>query len=301
MSYTTLDLLSSVKVRAMFPDASTGSLSSASLLNLATEELHSSLVPMIMSVREKYYETYQDTAMAAAQAIYPIPTRAIGGVLSVVQYILNNYVMNLQPIDPNAITTTDSGLTPRGFYFQNNNIVLYPTPNVTQGTIRMRYYQRPSRLEQTINCAQITSFDTNALTATCSAVPSTWANGTVVDFIPAVIPYQPYGLNSVISGVTSGVITFSALPTTSSNGAAVLTAGDWIALAEYTPIPEVPFEFFAALAQATACKGLEAIGDQQNLGIAEQKLEAYLQSALKLVTPRDQNGTKKVVSAWRTW
>lgn len=295
MSYTTLDLLSSVKVRAMIPDASTGSLSSANLLNLATEELHIALVPLILSVREKYYETYHDTAVIAGMGAIPIPSRAIGGVLSVVQYLLNGAVYPLNPIDPNAISTTNTGSFPRGIYFENNSIVVYPTQDTPQGTVRQRYYQRPSRLEQTSNCAQVTSFDTIGLTATCSGgVPSTWASGTVVDFIPHGIPYTPYGLDSAVTGVSGSVISFSSLPS-------ALAVGDWIALAEYTPIPEVPFEFFPVLAQATACKALEAVGDLQNLQFAQPKLQAYIEAALKLVTPRDQNATKKVVSGWRNW
>lgn len=295
MAYTTLDLLSSVKVRAMLPDASTGSLSSANLLNLATEELHIAIVPMILSVREKYYETYKDTALTANVAAIAIPTRAIGGVLSTVQYLYNNGVYQLQPIDPNSINTTNTGLSPASFYFQNNDVIIYPTPNTTQGTVRQRYYQRPSRLEQTSNCAQVTSFDAVGLTVTCGGgVPSTWASGTVLDFIPQAIPYTPYGLDSASIGVSGSVISFSALPS-------AIAVGDWVAPAEYTPIPEVPFEFFAVLAQATACKALEAVGDLQNLGFAQQKLQAYFEAAVKLLTPRDQNATKKVVSNWRRW
>lgn len=295
MSYTTTDLLSTVKVRGMFPDASTGSLSSASLLNLATEELHIVLVPLILSVREKYYETYADTALTASQATYAISKRAIGGIVSSVQYIYNNAVYQLNPIDPNSVSTTNTSPFPNSFYFENNNLVIYPTPSTTQGTLRMRFFQRPSRLAQTSNCAQVTSFDTVAKTVTCSSVPSTWGNGSTVDFIPQGIPYTPYGLDQAVTGVSSGVISFSAsLPS-------ALAISDWVALSEYTPIPELPFEFFPVLAQATVVKGLEAIGDQLNLPIAQQKLQAYLENAIKLVTPRDQNGTKKVVSSWRSW
>jgi hypothetical protein len=293
--YTTLDLLSSVKVRAMLPDASTGSLSSANLLNLATEELHIALVPMILSVREKYYETYADQTITGGTASYPIPSRAIGGIVSVVQYVYNEVVAQLTPIDPSAIATTSTAAMPSGFYFENNNIILYPTPANTVGTLRIRYYQRPSRLEQTSNCAQVTSFDTVGKTVTCSGgVPSTWASGTSLDFVPQGIPYTPYGLDAASTGVSGTTVSFSSLPS-------ALAIGDWLAPASYTPIPEVPFEFFAILAQATACKALEAIGDLQNLQIAQPKLDAYIAAALKLVTPRDQNATKKVVSNWRNW
>ena len=52
-AYTTLDLIKSVRVRGMFPDASQGSLSAENILLLANEELRLSIVPMILAAREK--------------------------------------------------------------------------------------------------------------------------------------------------------------------------------------------------------------------------------------------------------
>lgn len=302
MAWTTTDLLSSVKNRAMIPDASSGSFSSATLLNFATEELLLTLVGMILGVREKYYETYKDTAIVANTAVYPIPSRAVGGAVSSVMYLYNQAIRQLMPIDPGTINSTVASLYPTNFYFQNNSIVLYPTPAAAQGTLRLRYFQRPNRLEQTANCAQITSFDAVAMTATCSGgVPSSWVSGTQLDFIPQTASQAtPYGLNSNVTGVSGSVITFTALPVAdTTNNVPGPAAGDWLALAEYTPIPEIPFEFQVVLAQATACKALEAQGDQMGLQVALPKLQEYLQAATKVVTPRDQGGSKKVVSGWR--
>lgn len=295
--WTTADLLASVTARANFPDATKGSLSPASLLNFATEELHLTLVPMILACREKYYETYQDFPIVNGVATYAIPTRAIGGVLSAVQYVYGQTVVNLTPLDPSQVITTTTSATPRGFYYENNNVHLDPTPSGTGGTLRMRYFQRPSRLEQTINCAQITAVDPVGMTVTCSSVPSTWGNASVVDFVPSYIPYTPYGLNTAVTGIASGVVSFVALPK-DANGNLLVKVGDWLALAEYTPIPEVPFEFQPYLAQATVCKGLEATGDSQGLANATAKLDVYRKSAVSLITPRDQSGPKKIVSRW---
>lgn len=304
MAWTTADLLTSIKTRAMLPDASTGSYSSASLLNFATEELLLTLVGMILGCREKYFETSSSTTITANTGVLAIPARAIGGVISAVLYTYNNVVRQLQPISPPSITTTSTAASPTNFYFQNNSIVLYPTPSVDFGTIILRYFQRPNRLEQTSNCAQITAFDAVAMTATCSGgVPSTWGNGTAIDFIPQTASQAtPYGLNSNVTGVTGSVVTFTALPVAvaASNipGPAI---GDWLAPAEYTPIPEIPFEFQVVLAQATACKALEAGGDREGLAAAQAQLQAYIRAAVLVMTPRDQGGLKKVVAPWRRY
>lgn len=293
MAWTTADLLTTIKNRQMFPDASTGSLSSAVLLQFATEELYLVLVPLITGVREKYYETYLDTSYTTSTTSMTIPARAISGALSCVQYILNTDVRQLLPIDPGQVSTTQTAAYPSNYYFENNSIVFYPPPSQTQGTVRMRYFQRPSRLEQTSNCAQITAINTGTKVVTC-VPPTTWTTSNIFDFIPQTAAQAtPSGKDLVITAITTTSMTFSAaLP----SGLAV---GDWIALAEYTPIPEIPFEFQALLAQATAVRALGAINDATGLAPAKADLETMAQAAVKLLTPRDHLGTKRIVSGWR--
>ncbi len=292
MAWTTLDLLSTIKNRQMFPDASTGSLSPAALLQFATEELYLVLVPMILGVREKYYETYTDTSYTTSTTSLPIPARSIGGTLSCVQYIYGTDIKPLEPIDPGQISTIQPSAQPNNFYFENNTIVFYPPPAANQGSVRKRWFQRPNRLEQTSNCAQITAFDANTGVVTCTP-PTAWTTSNIFDFIPQTASQAtPYGKDSVITAITTTSMTFSSL----SSSVAI---GDWIALAEYTPIPEIPFEFQALLAQATAVRALGAINDATALGNAKADLSIMAQAAVKLLTPRDQQGSKRVVSGWR--
>ncbi len=294
MSYTTTDLVATIRTRAMLPDASTGSLGTASLLIMATEELHITLVPLILSAREHYYETYSDSVIAGDQNAYPLPVRAVGGVLSAVQYIAGTNVYTLPMIDPSQITTTNTSSTPSAYYIENNSLILFPTPATTTGTLRVRYFQRPSRLEQTINCAQIASIDALANTVTVASVPSTWTTGTIIDFVQQITPHRPYAIDQSITGVAGTTISFTSLPSG-------LIVGDWLALAEYTPIPEVPFEFLPVLAQMTVVKALEATSDHEGMQAAQAKLDAYMRAALMLMTPRNQSGVKKVMSNWRSW
>ena len=303
-AYTTTDLIKSVRVRGMFPDASAGTLSADNILLIASEELRLSIVPMILAVREKYYETYVDYDLESGRGLYPIPDRAVGGIASCVQYILNQSVSNLPPLDPNQVATTVTGSYPKGFYFENDHVVMYPTPNSSSGTVRIRYFKRPSLLEQTINCAQITAVDDTASTVTVRSMPSSWSSAMAYDFISNTVPYTPYGIDTIADGIdlTNLVMTFttSGLPR-DTDDRLMPKVGDWVALAGYTPLPEVMSEFFPLLAQATAVKLLEAIGDKENMTIAAAKLKAYADGAIRLITPRDQFGLKKVKSDWRNW
>lgn len=294
MAWTTSDLLTTIKNREMFPDASTGSLSSSALLEFATEELYITLVPMILGTREKYYERTDSFSYSTSTGSYSIPQRAIGGLLASVQYSYGTYIYPLEPIDPRSISTNAPTPQPVNFYFQNNSITFYPPPNANQGTIIVRYYQRPSRLALTTDCAQITAFDSNTGVVT-AVVPTSWTASNTFDFIPNVSAQAtPYGLDSTITNITDTTMTFSSLPSD-------VAVGDWIALSNYTPIPEIPFELQAVLAQATAVRALGAINDQIGLASAKDDLQQFLASATKLLTPRNTEGLKKIVSGWRNF
>ena len=296
MAWTTADLLTSIRNRQMFPEASTGSLSAAALLQYGTEELLITILPMIMSLREKYYETYLDTDYTASIASLALPSRSIGNLLASLQYIYGQQVYNVESIEPHQISSTAPTATPYYYYFENNDVVFYPPPSGTSGTIRQRYYQRPSRLAETSDCAQITAFDSGTGVATC-VPPSTWATTDTFDFIPQTASQStPFGLDSSISAISSSDITFTGLSTTD---AAKITAGDWIALAGYTPIPEVPFELQALLSQAVCVRALGAINDATGLSNAKPDLATYIQAAITLLTPRDKHGAKVVSSDWR--
>lgn len=303
-AYTTTDLIQAVRVRGMFPDASKGTLSPDNILLIASEELRSNIAPMILGVREKYYETFVEYPLTANQAIYAIPSRATGSMVSLVQYIINNSVQNLNPIDPNGIATTVTGLYPRGFYFENDHIVIYPTPNSTTGTIRLRYYQRPSLLTQVSNCTQITAVDQPNGTVTVQTVPSTWSGGILVDFVGNKSPYSPYGVDSAIQNVTANLndytISFNALPT-NRDGMLQVAVGDWLCPAEYTCLPEFMAEYFTILVQRTVVKLLVSIGDRDGAVIAREELNELLKNGVNMITPRDAFGLKKVKSDWRNW
>ena len=296
--YTTADLITAVKQGMMLPDASSGSFSSSAILSYATFELQGPIVALILAAREKYYMTSVDYDVVANQAFYAIPERALGGLVAQAQYVWGNNINELPAIDPRELYTNNTG-TPRAIMFQNNSVVLYPIPTQSVGTLRLYYYQRPSSLEQTLNCAQITSIAAGSVT--CSSVPTTWGTGTVVDWIPASLPYTPYGLDTEITNVSSNTITLS-IPTATQVAAATPTpapqVGDWLALSEYTPVPEILRELFIVLVQATICRVLEAAGDSEKLAQAQQKLASYVAAAKTQIQPRDQAASKKIKSGW---
>ena len=296
MAWITDDLLTAIQNSQMFPNASANSLSNDAFMQFATEELYITLLPMIQCIREKYYETYIDTAYSTSTPSLTIPQRAIGQTLSSVQYIMQFNIRSLNPIDPGTISTTQGCNEPTSFYFQNNSIVFYPPPLATQGTLRMRYFQRPNRLTMSSNCAQITAFNSGTGVVSCNAL-SSWTSSTKFDFIPQYASQAtPYNLNSSSTLILPGTsMTFSF----TSDQAALVNVGDWISVSEYTCVPEIPFELQSVLIQATCIRGLAALNDQTALPGAMTTLEKYIENATKLLKPRDIGGNKIVASNWR--
>lgn len=288
-SYTTSDLLTSIKVRGMIP-TSANALTDANLLALATEELHIKILPMLMSVREEFYVTTTDHAVTSGQAEYDIPTRASGLVLRDVQIKRGMDLISLPRLDVEDISTTGTG-TPQAYYLRHNKVVLYPTPSSTVDSLRLRYFRRPSRLAATADCAQISSIDTGAREVVVSAIPSTWAVGNVVDFVKATVPYDCAEIDATITAIAGTTVTFASLPTG-------LATNDWLALAEYTPIPQIPHEMQPLLVQATVVKALEALGDREGAGAAGKDLQIIQQYALQLVTPRNQGEPTRIMPIW---
>lgn len=293
MAYTTSDLLTSIRNRGNIPATSNDDNvnSNANLLNIATEQLHTKLYPILLSAREEFYVTRKDFTITASQSEYVIPSRASGMVLRDVQIINGTEVKSLTIMDSEQISTTSTG-TIEGYYLEHNKIILYPTPATTDGTLRVRYFIRPGRLVATSSCAQISTIDTNNNQVTVVSLPTTMTTGTSIDFIASTAPYANLAIDQAITNVSSTTLTFSSLPTG-------LAVGDWVALAEYSPIPQIPYEFHAILAQLTVTKTLEAMGDREAASLAFKDVQADLENMLKLVTPRNQGERKKVIN--RNW
>lgn len=293
-SYTTTEFLNSVRQRGSIPTTTnTNNVNSTSnLLALATEELHIGLLPLIMSVRAEFYVATKTYAITQDLAEYAVPPRASGMILRDVQIVAGTEIKSLTEIQSEDARSTATGI-PESYYFEHQNVVLYPTPSATVNTLKLKYYVRPGRLAATSDCAQITAINTGTNTVTVSTAPSTWIVTTSLDMVAQKTPHQFRAMESAVTAIAGSDFTFASLPTG-------LAIGDWLAPAEYSPIPQVPFEFQPVLAQMTTVKALEAIGDGEGLARALKDLDKIQKNALQLVTPRNHGEPKRVMpTRWR--
>jgi hypothetical protein len=278
----------------MLPAASDATLSDADLLRFADQETQGGIVPLMMSVRQDYFTTHDDVAIApgAAQNTLRIPTRAIGSKVLDVELIgASGEFVNVSQINSDA----KDGAAP-GFWVEGNTIVLYLGASGgawSYSTCRLSYYQRPNRL--VLPAAVGTISNIVGLAVTVAAMPATIVSTEPVDLVRAYPGHESLDTDRDDHAVVANTITFTGtLPSD-------LAIGDYVCLAEESPVPQLPTELQPVLVQRVVVRALEALNDRSGLEAAAAKLQVLEAAALKLIAPRVDGEPKRIVPRRGPW
>jgi hypothetical protein len=291
MAFTTADLLASIDLRAFAPvDATT--FSNTDILALADEEIQTLLVPHLMSMREEYFVTYKDIPVVSGTNAYDIPVRAIGlGVRSVA---LLNTSGGLYPLP--LLNITDLGTTNnngvQGFYLMGNSIILYPTPNNSTDIIRVHYQRAPSKLVEASSAfliSSVTGSPSTQVTSSASA-PSTFLGGLYYDVIR-----QDGGQEVITQDFLANSVSTNTMAFTSGAISSATRVGDYVALANESPLVQFPKEYRSVLAQAVCIRILQSM---RLPGVPEEveRLKQMLDGVKLLVGVRSIGQQKKIVT-----
>lgn len=283
-TYTTDDLISDILLISHAPIGN-NTFTPAKLLRLANMELQTPIVKQILSTRGGYYMTYADYPIVDS-GLYSIPSDALGGMLANIELIQGPTIIPVNQIEEAEQFSTDSPTcTSYGFFMKGNYIQILPIPNL--GVARFWFYKRPSDLIATTAACEITAV--NGPVITVASIPSTIVTGEFVDALGDQPPFNILGDDLEILDITGSDITVDS---TVDN----LAIGDWIALHNQTPIPQIPVEFRVLLVQRVVCKIYELQGYLSKLTAAEKKLEMYEKDTFSLITPRVKSQTKIVTA-----
>jgi hypothetical protein len=278
--YTVDTLVALIKTRGAIP-TNQQLFTAAVIADMANDEMKLNIVPLIMSVREEYFATYEDQVLVSGQNSYDIPSDAIGMSLDDV-YIVRAGVE--YPLPRLSRKEASAGNAVTGYYIYNNKIVLYPLPTDTTPTLRLCYSRRPLKLTPNVNGGQVTDITGNVLTL--SFVPAIWDTG---DKLNSVNDNQPFETtNAEMTIVTS------SSPTVEVDDVTGVSIGDWVSVQGESIIPQILEEAHPTLAQATVVKLLEALGDREGMKAAEAKLEQNKKDLLTLINPRVSGAPKKI-------
>jgi hypothetical protein len=282
VAYTTTELLASIKRRANIPSAS-GVFGDAELLAMASEELRTYIVPLVLKHREDYWLTFTDYTLTNSTT-YALPDRAIGGKLAEVTVVDGNGRETNVP----RLSSSDLSGARVGFYMDAQGVRIFQSdgqaPTTLGVTLRLRYYLRPSTLIAT----------TSAATVASGAGPWTLSGGYATLTTPGtydcVAAGSPFGVRqaSFAGSLTGASLTAATLTSVSD--------GDWITNADQSPVVQAPVEFHDLLAQKVAVKVLESKGMTEKLGSAREELGRMETDASNLITPRVDGESKRAVS-----
>lgn len=296
---TAYSLVASVYRRTLSPNAP-GALQSGDIITLLDEEMRSTIVPLVLAAQEEFFVMNSDQALVNGTYSYFIPQRAAFAMWrDVVLVDANGNEINMTQLSPEytKLTYPAGGNPPQyvyGFILANDHITLWP-PNgsvPTQYTLRMKIKRRPNSLTPSANCGQITAINLNTGDVTLANVDTTWTTAITFD----VIPNAPQFTSKVDGAAITAINTTTKILTFSTANAALFAVGDWVCPATMSPIPQIPYDMFPLLAQRGAIKVLEALGDTQNLQVAERRYQDMSTDFARTVSPRIDGTPKKIVS-----
>lgn len=304
--YTTdgsnLALVKSV-YRAILSPNSQNTLQPEDIIAFLDQEMRTTIVPLVLAAQEEFWVTNYDQPVIQGVFNYTIPKRAAFATWRDVVFVdANNNEINMSMLSPEYLKLTyPAGGNPPlyvfGFILQNDQIILYPNTSgtPTQYRLRMKIKRRPNNLTQTENCGQVVAINTSTNVVTVANVPVGWTTATTFDLIPNSPQFTSLQDDATITLINGNNLTFTSLPV-NAQGNFSLQVGDWVCPSQMSCIPQVPYDMFPLLVQRGAVRALEALGDTQNLQVAERRYQDMAVDFARTVSPRIDGAPKKIVN-----
>lgn len=262
----------------------------AELLAVANRVMERRFVPLIRKVRSDYYVTWADQAIVAEQSDYRIPVRSTTNSVRNVVWI--DTAGRQRPLDPVALGDRPGYALTRGnpcaYTVQDDYLVVLPTPNMSQGTLRVYFERRPSTLCLTSGALAITLIadvgSQKALSFADVATPFLTGLSDIVRFTP------PFSLAARDFQLSFSNPVYLYTPASHDR---VPVIGDYLSHAGESPFPQLPPEMHPLLALATAAEAIRAL-DPNAAGLLMVDYQDGMNEAIKLLQPRQQGKQVKL-------
>lgn len=289
MTITADRLIEGVKRKVTIP-ASQVRLTTSDMLDMADDIISGDLVPLLISLRQEYFVTDSTTALVSAQEAYDIPYRAIGRTLRDMKLQDSSGAekdMTLVALEDEHLFIT--GGDPHSFYFKGDKVVIIPPPGTTTNVLHMFWEMPPNRLVLTSEAAQVVSKTTTVVTV--SSIPSVITTGTVVDFIQNKQGSSTLDFDVTVQNASGTSLTFTSgdIPTT-------LAVGDWISVAQTSPVIQLPDEMYSLLETKLARDICYSISDFEGYKMMEAKEKKDEMNIKMLLEPRIQGESTKIIN-----
>ena len=290
-AYTTDDLLARVKARAQMP-AADGRLTDADVFAILDDSIRSSVARIIYNADDgRTVKSQADQPITSGVARYRIPDRAVAaGVYDVVLVDSAGNEISSSYKDTSDIWRYQGGYGDGvGWKYdhtiEGDEIVLLPTPSQTDGSLRIKYRRRPSRLVPVSSCAVVSVVSpppVPQIITTAAAVPLSWGADELLDLVEATPNADTLGddvAGSVIGGTS--VTVAAGVPDE-------LAAGDFVCLAGETCVPQVPQAAIPFLTVLGAYEVCVTLGDREGAAGLERLVSTRKREAMALIAERSR-------------
>ena len=300
MDTTLTTLLADIRRQGSIPNTEATGSQSSDLIAYINEHLIG-IASEVIKCREGFYRWYKDHTLSSTVTRYRIPTRAIGNRLAAV-LLLNDDDEIVGKL--NEITYTNApgydGLTgSAGYFIEGGDIVLVPAVDSNATTLRMVYYVRPGEVTSSLdtasgNCFTITGVSGNVLTIMASHGITT---STRIDVIKKGAPHEYLTVDELPSATGATSVTIA-------DGSRA-EIGDFVCLADKSPVAQVPDAFrppLALLAAQSYWIALDGDAMVEKLDVAiygdGKRRPGAMKNAIALITPRVEEGARKIMSPY---
>lgn len=290
--YTNEQLIENIKRRCTVPTSQL-TYTLEDFVELANDELQGEVVPLLMSTREEYFVTFVDVA-SPADGVIPFPENTVSSKVRSICYVQQSsplVLINIPRIDLDIVAGVGFANfnTLAGFYIQGNDVIFYPNTSVPTGTmIRIYYYKRTLVLAPPGAYGRVVAINEMDNSLQLDAISFEWEVGTKLNSVSSKPGFEVTNPEMTIVSVSS--------PTIFVDSVADVTVGDYVSDMGFSAIPQIPIEAHAYLAQLTAAKCLEGLGDAEGMTVALNKAEQLKKGLLVMISQRVDGSVKKVMN-----
>lgn len=291
MILTSTDLVTSIASRGLFP-RSQQTFSDSDILRFANEELSNDVVPLVVHHNEEYYVREIAIPLIPGRDRYRIPGRALGGKLRSLHYVdasgnsnplpkIAREALHLHPVSSDR---------PVGFYIQGNDIRTVPSRITGTGlTLVAAIHMRPNRIVPLNRCRKVVSATPSSVTLT--SVPPHLKAGERIDVLSRHAGTETKYFDVAIVGVVGQTLLLSADALGDD-----IEIGDWVALADETPIPQCPEELHTFLLELTSVRILQALNNTAAIQLKQPGIDRMRAQIGNLIDNRVVGNPTKFVN-----
>lgn len=293
--WDTTDFLSRVKRKAQWP--SDAKLTDDQLLDIADEEGHAYIAPLVRIAAEAFWVKRYTTPLVSGQPLYRIPYRTTGGtVYDVSVQDSTGRIRRLSKVQASEIYMFASGLQsalsgiPTAYCIEGDQIRIMPIPS-SPLTLVVRFERRPSKLVQTTSCVQAATVSSMSLT---TAAAMSGFSGTV-DIVQARPNFDSLLDDATAVQSGSGPYTYTFTQTLTD-----VIAGDWMCPPGQSCVVQYPDPLYPIIIDRVAAQALEEAGDRNLANDIRAGIELKLNGVMKALEPRAETSSPAIYNKWGT-